>query len=129
MWGGTTEIITHKHESNHHNCGRLKLPRSISHANAFSMGPVDPPWDGIFLAIVWGAEDAADVEELFKNRQPLIAILALPTSLSRKGLNKLNSVMQFSETHTRLDVFAKHTSLGGVTQATWNFVHWSRLSD
>ena len=123
LWGGTTEIITRRHKINHHNCGRFKIPRSISHANAFSMGPVDPPWDGIFLATVWGAEYAADVRALFKNWQPLIAILALPTSLSRKGLNKLISVMPFSETHTRLDVFATHTSFGGVTQAAWNFVH------
>ena len=113
LWGGTIELITHRPGSNHLKCNHLNLSRSISQVDACSMDPLDPPWNGIFLATIQGAEDAEDIRVLFENWQPLIKVPALPSSLTQKELTELLRVMHFSDTHARLRVIVKHIILGG----------------
>ena len=87
LWGRNIEMVTHRHKSNHRNCEHFNLPRSISYAEAYSLTPIDSSWDGIFLGTIRDPEDAGDGGDLFKNWQPLIAILA-PT-LARQHLTSI----------------------------------------
>jgi len=84
LWGGTIEMVTHKHKSNHRNCLQFNLPRYISHSQAYEVPPARSTWDGILLTTSRGREDAIDAGALFLKWQPLIALLALQPGLSRK---------------------------------------------
>ena len=86
-WGRTVEAITHMVQYNHQFRAYFDLPCSISVAQAHCPPFADSPWDGILLAAIHGGADARDVGALFEAWQPLTAILALPSVLSRKERN------------------------------------------
>ena len=90
LWGGTVEAVVHTQQSNHQIKELFNLPRSISVVTAQSTLPSRTPWDGIFLSTIHGERDAQDAGVLFEKWQPVIAILALPSSLSRKERNLLS---------------------------------------
>ena len=54
FWGGNIKMVIHRHKSNHLNHEHVNLPRSISYAEAFSLTPTHPSWDGIFLGTIRG---------------------------------------------------------------------------
>lgn len=90
LWGGTVEAVIHRQQPNHRINEPFYLPRSISVAAACSLSPADSPWDGILLVTIRGEDDALDAGKLFEVWQPLIAILALPSSLSRSKRSTYN---------------------------------------
>ena len=87
-WDGTVEAITHRVHVDHQSRAYFDLPCSIPVAQAHCPPFADSPWDGIILvATIHGGTDARDVGVLFEAWRPLIAILALPSVLSRKERN------------------------------------------
>ena len=116
LWHGNIEMVIHRHKSNHCNCEHFNLPRSISYAEAYSLTPIDSSWDGIFLGTIRDPEDAADGGDLFKNWQPLIAILALTSTISHKERKALWRGFE-NEDYTRIDVRCCRANVGGVTHA------------
>ena len=81
------------------------------------------------LATIQDQYDASDVRALFEAWQPLIAILALPSCLTRKErhmfLRGQSSPFKRPE-YTRVELSCHHPDFGGVTSSTWHFVHYSR---
>ena len=62
--------------------------------------------------------------------RPLIAILALPSSLPRSKRIAYSVFKEgpfIQEGYCRRDIKTTHSSVGGVTEAEWYFVHFNRL--
>ena len=120
LWGGTVELITHRSQDNSRIRAYFDLPCSIPVATAYRPPFPDSSWTGILLATILGENDARDVGALFEAWQPLIAILALPFSLSR---NERSSYSGFKEGPLKQpgylwkDIKVAHTEVGGVTES------------
>jgi hypothetical protein len=129
------EARVHRQSNNHRISQHFSLPRSVSVARAICPPLAGKPWNGILLATLHGIEDAQDVRALLEAWQPLIAIIALPSTSSRSDRNQwLKTVFPFEvhpglnqQPYHRKDVTCRHTELGGVTTSLWHFVHISRL--
>ena len=89
------------------------------------MPPIHPAWDGICLGTIRVSEDTADDGDLFKNWSPLIAIIALPSTILRKERKALWNEFE-NEGYTKMDIKCRHADFGGVTHAAWHFMHLSR---
>ena len=131
VWGGHIDQIVHRQQPNHKICQLFKLPRSISVAQALSSPPpAGTQWNGIMLATISSDQDSSDVFQLFSNWQPLIAIIAVPSTASRK---QRSLWLQFQDGSTPVKTYVKlsiwnvrHADAGGVTTSCWHFHRISR---
>ena len=81
------------------------------------------------LATIMNNEDATEVMALFKRWQPLIAVIAMPSSSSRReraSWAKAGGPGTLNKQYIRRDIDCTHSDIGGVTTASWHFVHYSR---
>jgi len=132
-WGGSIEVIVHRHRSNHRLRGMFKLPASVSAASVLS-SPLSTGnvWGGVMLATIRDQDMATDAGALFEACCPWIAILALPTELSRRKRIEYSSAVV--EPAKRLDynrlteaeVPIRHGEVGGVTSMIWKFTYLTR---
>lgn len=112
----------------------FKLPKPISVANAISS--LSPPagtcWNGIMACTIRSKCDAGVAADLFKLWQPLIAIFAVPASISRKERGPWFASIQAGASppldYQRKYVTLSHSATEGVTTSKWHFVHLSRRS-
>ena len=120
LWGGDVDVIVHRQLSNHQINEQFNLPCSVPVA----LAPVPPlansRWNGILLITIRGENDAQDAGSLFERWQPLIAILALPSTLSRSKRNAYSSFNKGSfkqDGYDRRDIKISDASVGGVTES------------
>ena len=130
-WGGSIEVIVHRHRSNHRLRGMFKLPASVSAASVLSSSlSTGNVWGGVMLATIRDQDTATDAGALFEAWRPRIAILALPTELSRRKRIEYSSAVV--EPAKRLDynrlieVPIRHGEVGGVTSTIWKFTYLTR---
>lgn len=130
-WGGEVEAITHRQKDNHNLHHLFKLPKSTSVAKALSSLPTAECWNGIMLCTIASLLDADDGAQLFRHWQPLIAIVAVPSSLSRKCREAFIRRFQASsgDYYSRRDIHCSHSDIGGVTSSRWHFYHFSRTQE
>jgi hypothetical protein len=124
------DVIVHWQLSNHQINEQFNLPCSVPVA----LAPVPPlansHWNGILLITIRGENNAQDAGMLFERWQPLIAIIALPSTLSRFKRNTYSSFNKGpfkQDGYKRRDIKIFHSSVGGMTESEWHFVHLNRL--
>ena len=75
--------------------------------------------------------ESSDFKTLFELRKPLIAIVAVPSSIPAK--TRRSWVTSFSRTlvscYVTRDISCSHNDIGGVTTSRWNFHHLSRYKE
>ena len=129
-WGGKLDMIVHRQESNHLVAAAFTvLPLSLPASQVLASSSTGPSFHGILLATIRGGIDAQLVETCFLRWQPLITIVALPASSSRKERTqwtRFGTTSSFRNTYHRRDLHCKHHDIGGVTDTAWYFVHFTK---
>jgi hypothetical protein len=104
----------------------LTTPTNAPHL-AYDLPPCGP-WDGCLAANLLTSEDAALTSTLFKQWHPAIVILSIPGTILRADTLKLLPVGLSGFYQKKMLTF-HHPAMGGVTLATWQFIHYSQWID
>ena len=125
--GVTVEVIVHLIVNNHMVSIFFALPKSCRCATAIRLFWLSG-FGGMNFTTVLDSEQTAMSGKLFNLWQPLVAILALPSNLSRIHTGKLLAYFDWQRykpyRHT-----LHHEAMGGVTRSCWFFVHVTRRVD
>ena len=123
-------MIVHRQESNHLIAETfVNLPLARPASQVLSSPSSGPSFHGIVLSTIRDGIDAQCVEARFLHWQPLIVIIAIPASSSRKEgthWTHFGTTSSFRNTYHRRDLHCKHHDIGGVTDTSWHFVHFTK---
>ena len=86
------------------------------------------PWDGCLFANLASLRDSNLVTLLFKRWRPAIAILSIPSTLSRAEITALLPT-ELPKFYKKKILTCRHTAVGGVTTASRRFIHYTRWAD
>ena len=123
-WGARVEAVVGDGSRMDPEINRRFAGLSKLFASNFCDLPPEPPWDGLCVGTVVGAEDAGIVSRVIAHWQPLIVVLAFPGNLSRKELKGLMPRCGKAYQEKRMRV--RHCDVGGVTMAQWHVLHATR---
>ena len=87
-WGTRIEVIVQGQVSDPVLAHQFQSIRRIDYNNAFDLDPPFP-WDGIALATVAEEDDWGLVNNFLPSWKPLVIVLAYPTCLSRRQLQRM----------------------------------------
>jgi hypothetical protein len=86
------------------------------------------PWDGCMLANLATLKNSELVSSLFKQWQPAIAILLVHLLMSRLDTIAMLPSRLPPFYHKKM-IIVRHIAIGGVTSASWRFIHYTRWLD
>ena len=103
--------------------GLISAATSTTSYDAYHLLPLGP-WDGCMVANLATSQDALMVATLFKRWRPAIVILSIHGGLSRNETLALlpSGLPPF---YQKKMITVRHANVGGVTSATWRFVHYT----
>ncbi len=124
-WGAEVEaVVVDPPDPFKHIRGLVSTTDTVTSSDAYQLLPLGV-WDGCMVANLTSSQDSIIAASLFKRWRPAIVILSVHASLSRNDtLALLPSGIPASYQKKMITVC--HRSVGGVTSASWRFVHYTR---
>jgi hypothetical protein len=127
-WGAAVEaVVVHSTDEFKDIRRLLTLMPATTPQDAHQLLPLGP-WDGCMLANLATPKDSELVASLFKQWCPAIAILWVHLLISRSDtIAMLPSALPLFY-HKKM-ITVHHNTIGGVTTASWRFIHYTRWPD
>jgi hypothetical protein len=124
-WGGSAEAVVVDCPDPFKDIrGLVSSTNTTTSRDAYLLLPLGA-WDGCMAANLTLSQDSDIVATLFKQWRPAIVILSVHASLSRNDtLALLPSGLPLFYQKKMITVC--HENVGGVTSASWHFVHYTR---
>ena len=129
LWGATVDAWIVNDMDNDRLCGLLSLPRPISPKVAASLRRGPSGFEGVVMATLLSAEDAALLTKLVTLWRPAVVVVAGNLGGGRAARNTFCSTLNkvFGETHDFFRYYQLcHARVGGVTAAVCQVHAWTR---
>ncbi len=127
-WGAADEAVVVQTPDEFKDIRRvLTLTPATTPQDAHQLLPLGP-WDGCMFANLATPKDSELVASLFKRWRPAIAILSVHMAISRSDTIAMLPSPLPPFYHKKM-ITVHHNAIGGVTSASWRFIHYTRWPD
>ena len=126
-WGATVEVLVHINVDNHTVRNSFALPKYYWRDTAIQLCGRSA-FDGVYFTTVLDSEQATMSGNLFNLWQPMVAIIALPSNLSRTQIGKFLAYFD-RQRYKPYQHTLHYKAMCEVTHSCWLFLHLTRRAD